>query len=83
MLAGDTPAEKVCGEFQLLAVSGDAAGESSVLILRFVAADRGAGGAAIGSMPADCFLRCERCLSSMVIKPSFVKGFGSTSFMPR
>lgn len=69
------------GEFQLLAVAGEVAGESSLLRLRFVLAS-GAGGAPIGSRPAGCFLRCERCLSSMFTRPSLVNGFGRTSFMP-
>ena len=63
----------------MLAVAGDVAGDSSLFRLLLVL---GIGGAAIGSKPPGCFLRWERCFSSMLNKPSFVKGFGSTSFMP-
>lgn len=71
------------GEFQLLAVAGDVAGESSLFMLRLVELKApGGGGAPIGSIPPGCFFRCARCFSSMLSKPSFVKGFGSTSFMP-
>jgi hypothetical protein len=81
LLAGDTP-DKLLGEFQLLVVAGDVVGESSVLRLR-LALDMGAGGAPIGSMPGGgCFFRCDKCFSSMLSKPSLVKGFGSTSFIP-
>lgn len=80
LLAGDAPAMPP-GEFQLLAVAGEVAGESSLFMLRLALA-RGAGGAAMGSRPAGCFLRCERCLSSMFTRPSLVNGFGRTSFMP-
>ena len=83
MLAGDTPAEKGCGECQLVVVAGDVAGESSFFMLRLLPTDSGAGGGSMGLMlAAGFFFKCDRCLSSIVIKPSFVKGFGKTSFMP-
>lgn len=63
----------------MLAVAGDVAGDSSLLRLRF---GFGTGGAAMGSMPPEFRFRCERCFSSMVSRPSLVKGFGRTSFMP-
>ena len=77
--AGETP-EKLFGEFQLLVVAGEVAGESSLLRLR-LAFESGCG-AAMGSMPTGFFFRCARCFSSMASRPSFVKGFGNTSFMP-
>lgn len=52
-LAGETP-DIGLGEFQLLAVAGDVAGDSSLFRLRLAL---GRGGAAIGSMPPECFLR--------------------------
>lgn len=33
-------------------------------------------------LAAGFFFKCDKCLSSIVIKPSFVKGFGRTSFIP-
>jgi hypothetical protein len=82
LLAGETPAiDMLFGEFQLLTVAGDVAGESSVFRLR-LALDIGAGGAPIGSIPGACFLRCDRCFSSMFRSPSFVNGLGNTSFIP-
>lgn len=78
LLAGDTP-DIWLGEFQLAVVAGDVAGESSVFKLRPAF---GRGGAGMASMPPGCFFRWERCFSSMLRRPSLVKGFGSTSFMP-
>lgn len=73
------------GEFQLETVAGDVAGESSDLRLRFVDARpteaEGGGGIASRAAP-EGFLRCWRCFSSMLRRPSFVKGLGRTSFMP-
>lgn len=66
------------GEFQLLAVAGDVAGESSLLRLRL--AEFNGGG--MLSSPGGFFLRCPRCFSSMLNNPSLVNGLGKTSFMP-
>lgn len=84
LLTGETPEKLVTlGEFHWLAVAGEVAGESSVFRLRRVLLEiDGGGGAPMGDMLGGCFLRCERCLSRMPIKPSLVKGFGRTSFMP-
>ncbi len=81
--AGETPA-KLPGEFQLLPVAGELPGESSLFMLRFAEVIAGGGGAPIGcaSIPGAPIFRCARCFSSMLSKPSLVKGFGSTSFMP-
>ena len=67
----------------MLPVAGDLAGDSSSFMeVRFEEGWRPAEGGGTISMPWAGCLRCARCFSSMCSKPSFVKGFGSTSFMP-
>lgn len=83
LFAGETPDNGPPGEFQLLTVAGDVAGESSLFMLRLPELMApGGGGAPMASIPGGCFFRWERCFSSMFSKPSLVKGLGSTSFMP-
>ena len=71
------------GEFQLEIVDGDSPGELSSLIecavelWPIVEAVFGT-----MSIPSGSFFRWPKCFSSMVSKPSLVKGFGNTSFIP-
>ena len=82
MTVGEIP-ENCPGEFQLEAVDGDWPGELSSLIDcavdPCVIVDAVFGSI---SIPSGSFLRCPRCFSSMFNKPSFVNGFGNTSFIP-
>lgn len=80
--AGETPVCCPPGEFQLLLVAGDVTGESSLFKLRFAELMFDGGGATMASIPGGCFFRWPRCFSSMFSRPSFVKGFGRTSFIP-
>jgi hypothetical protein len=80
LVTGETPVIWF-GEFQLLAVAGDLAGDSSSFNTCLVAAN-GCG----ATMPSTCaigFFKCARCFSSICRRPSFVNGLGSTSFMPK
>ena len=82
MVVGERPGN--CpGECQLDSVDVDSCGEASSLTERPLVLWLMVG-AVLGtiSMDSGSFLRCPRCFSSMFSKPSLVKGFGKTSFMP-
>lgn len=79
---GEMP-ENCPGDCQLETVEGDWPGELSSLIewgvevCTMVDAVFG-----IISIPSGSFFRWPRCFSSIFKRPSFVKGFGKTSFIP-